>query len=43
MIWEKINSWLGKRKVNIDSIVSKYLGNSDIMYNICNKFVDIFI
>lgn len=41
-IWEKINSWTGRKKANIDNIIKRYFGDTDSMYNICSHFADTF-
>lgn len=41
-IWDKINSWTGRKKANIDNIIKRYFGGKDTMYNVCSKFADTF-
>ncbi|KAF9787706.1 hypothetical protein SFRURICE_003191 [Spodoptera frugiperda] len=41
-IWEKINSWIGRQKKSVDSVILKYLSKSESTINICNKFSSMF-
>lgn len=41
-IWSNINSWLGRTKTSLDSVIMKYLGKSDNLKSICSKFSNTF-
>lgn len=41
-IWAHINTWLGRDKLDVDSIIKKYLGKSQSMYNICSNLAQTF-
>lgn len=41
-IWANINSWLGRSKNSLDSVILKYMGKKDSMYNICTNFAQTF-
>ncbi|XP_061724268.1 uncharacterized protein LOC133530373 [Cydia pomonella] len=41
-IWGNINNWLGRTTGNVDSTIMKYLGKTDNLENICNKFSNTF-
>lgn len=41
-IWNTINSWLGRIKLNVDEVVLRYLGKSDNVHNICTRFSETF-
>ncbi|KAG7300160.1 hypothetical protein JYU34_015709 [Plutella xylostella] len=41
-IWANINKWLGRNKTNLDNVIMKYLGKSDSLHNISDKFSNTF-
>lgn len=41
-IWSNINNWLGRVKSSLDSIIIKYLGKTENVYNICCEFTKTF-
>lgn len=41
-IWANINSWLGRGKANLDSVILGYLGKQKDMYTICTNFAKTF-
>lgn len=41
-IWGNINTWLGRNKSNLDSVIMRYLGKTDSLENICTNFATTF-
>lgn len=41
-IWSIVNTWTGKQKTRVDDVIIKYLGKTDTILNICNKFSNVF-
>lgn len=41
-IWSNINSWLGRSKVGVDSVIEKYLLKNETLQSICNNFCETF-